>query len=77
MQPSHGLTAKERSAVVKKAGKGKRISIGKTTFEAVEAKAFKTYGDTKIAKAVAAKVMWLGLAKKKALAKIKKKKFKI
>jgi len=70
-RPSAGLTKKERSNVVKRAIRGKRISMGKTTFQDVEDKAFQTYGDHKVAKAIAAKVMWKGLAKRKQLAKAK------
>ena len=62
-KPSAGLTAKEKSAVVKKAKAGKDIGKAGKGFEKVEKAAAK--GGAKDPKAVAAAAMWKGQAAKK------------
>jgi len=53
---SEGLSKKKKSAVVKKAKKGK--NIGKGGFDKLAKKAAKEYGDEETGRKVAAAAMW-------------------
>lgn len=57
-KPSAGLSAKQKSAVVKKAEKGEDIGKKGKGFEKVAAKAAKEYGSEEIGKKVAAAALW-------------------
>ena len=61
--PGSGLSAKKRSAVVRKAKKGKDVAGG--GFEKVQASAAKQYGSEEKGRQVAAAAMWKKLSKKK------------
>ena len=62
--PSAGMTAKEKSAVVKKAKAGKDIGKKGPGFAKVEKAAEKEYGSKEAGKKVAAAAMWKAQAKK-------------
>jgi len=62
--PSAGMTAKEKSAVVKKAKAGKDIGKKGPGFEKVEKAAEKKYGSKEAGQKVAAAAMWKAQAKK-------------
>jgi len=64
-KPSAGLTAKEKSAVVKKAKAGKDIGKKGPGFAKVEKAAEKEYGSKEAGKKVAAAAMWKAQAAKK------------
>lgn len=63
-KPSAGMTAKEKSAVAKKAVTGKDIGKPGKGFEKVAAKASKEYGSKEKGQKVAAAAMWKNAAKK-------------
>jgi len=65
--PSAGMTAKEKSAVVKKAKAGKDIGKKGPGFEKVEKAAEKKYGSKEAGQKVAAAAMWKAQAKNEGL----------
>ena len=65
LAPSAGMTAKEKSAVVKKAKAGKDIGKKGPGFAKVEKAAEKEYGSKEAGQKVAAAAMWKAQAKRK------------
>ena len=63
-KPSAGMSAKEKSSVVKKAKAGKDIGKPGKGFEKVASKAAKEYGSKEKGQKVAAAAMWKNAAKK-------------
>lgn len=63
-KPSAGMSAKEKSSVVKKAKAGKDIGKPGKGFEKVASKAAKQYGSKEKGQKVAAAAMWKNAAKK-------------
>ena len=57
-KPSAGLSAKQRSAIAKKASSGKNVGKPGKNFDKVASNAAKRYGSAEAGKRVAAAAMW-------------------